>query len=423
MEQITFGIKQNLNFSTYGLGTISLKNPEFNYNGNILTVDGEVNFEDFDRVVNNKIFNFDLDFTNPLKGGNILIVSKPISLKCGLHPSICAEIFDSNYDEEFLRKLVKEYINTDEEFLLSENWCVFTLSQRKGEKLIGHETLWNTIDYSTPNLVDNWEAITARAAMPFVSKNEDLYNRIKEEQGEAEDGLDFEEFKQFQNFLTAGDNPLSKMLSKITEGDEDLDLDSIIGEMSNLIGDFGGLEDYDEEEDDYEEDEQVLISDAILFYLESEGLKYSYDEENEQFNVEFLVADKIYNGKIIQNQDYYLTVSLQYPQAINIKRDTFLYSFMNVVNSEDLVVKMYFDEKNKSIFVRTSLILTFDVDESERIEDIIDANLHACFNIFPILQSLINGTINLDKACEDYKNTLIGEDSFDDDFEIGFTDF
>ncbi len=418
MENITFGINQNLHFSTYGRGTITIKNPEFNYNGTLLTIDGEVGFEDFDRIIHNDVFNFDTDFTQALEGGNILIVSKPVNIKCGLHPHVCADIFGQETNFETVRDLVLKLISSEEEFLLADNWCAFTLSQKKGKKQIGHESIWNTIDYTNPELLEKWDEIAGKAALPFVVRNEELFNKIKEEQGEIDKttNVDFKELQQFQNFMSDENNPLSDMLSKMTENEGDME--SLLGDMSNLLSMFGE-EGEEGEEEDYEEQELYEI---IAEFLELEELEYSYDEENERFDVKFNISDKKYEGEILWHQDYYLLTKVKYPQATNINRDNFLYRFMNVVNSDEFVGKIYFNEANNHIFVQSNIILTLEADEMNRIADTIDANLELCGKIFPILQSLINGTIDIEAAIEQYQHFEIdeGDYSIDDDDSFEF---
>ena len=57
-----------------------------------------------------------------------------------------------------------------------------------------------------------------------------------------------------------------------------------------------------------------------------------------------------------------------------------------------------------------------------RIADTIDANLELCGKIFPILQSLINGTIDIEAAIEQYQHFEIdeGDYSIDDDDSFEF---
>jgi hypothetical protein len=413
INNISAELKHPLVFSNGNLEPIVINNPIVEYRWKTVFVTGVIGFVTFENIIDNEVFNFDIDFVRSLPDGSMMHVGKPIEIKIALEHSIVYKHFESNMGryayEETLQRLLS---NIDSDFLLPYNWMVLTMYQKQKGKKIGHETIWNLINYDDPKLIENWDDLVGNASLQFVQHQGSMDDFGREQSKKEKPKDDFQQlFNQAKEQLMDKDNPLGKALSEMI-GNEDAmreSLEKMMGMFDNRNDDFD--DDFDKDfDDDVEEDEDFEdINGIIEEHLEMLHIHYLKDNEND--NAYFFLhqterTHKQYECKILIDEEYITTTST-YDRHISESKWPAVFRLLNSLNNIIIFGKLVLLEERNIIELRTELPSPMITLPQEPIVDMLDENWVITSEAFYILDYFLDGKLTLEQAIEEANDSFL----------------
>jgi hypothetical protein len=364
-------------------------------------LEGEIAFSAFENIVDNELLGFDLDFVRPMAEGNMMLVGKIVKVKMALLPSTTLDTFDFKMDQAKFEDQVKYEINFSESELFQEyNWLVMTLSQSQSVKQVGHETIWNLVNFEHPDLFKEWDRIVDETAQQFTGndgKVEDFFDSIQKGDVSQEDLSDM--IKQAKDQMMNKDNPMSGMLSKMFGEGENFE-DALSESMDMMMSMFGGGEEDVEEED--ATDHFDMICGIISEHLDMLEVDYQFDEAEMVFMVKYksMTTEKTYDTVIACGEDHLHVLTVNRETVIE-EKIVRLYRLLNSMNLHIKLGKIMLLEESKQLIFRTELSSPVIEVAEEPIIDIIDENWTQAEDAFTIINQYLDNKLTLEEAIEE----------------------
>ena len=390
INNISAELKHPLVFSNYSSEPIVINNPTVEYRWKTVFVTGVIGFVTFENIVNNELFNFDIDFIRPFPDGSMMLVGKPIHITIALEHSIVDKYFERNMGryayEETLQRLLSD---SESDFLLSYNWMVLTMYQKQKGKKIGHETIWNLINYDDPKLIEHWDDLVRNASLQFV-QHQGLIDDFMDEHSESDTPKDDIQqlLKQAKEHLMDEDNPLGKTLSEM------LGTDKSFQEMMDDFANIGT--------EDFEDEEQLRqIEEIIEEHLDMLEISYQKEDGNTYYFLhESKRSYKYYECRIFLGDEHLKTVTI-YDRHIPTSNWTQILLLLNSLNSIINFGKLIINEENERIELRTEITRPLTYLSEEPIIDMIDENWIIANESFNIFDLYLDGKMTLEEAIEE----------------------
>jgi hypothetical protein len=401
MSELIIKLKNRLVLTNEGGEPIIINNANLTFKWLNIFLEGEIAFSAFENIVDNELLGFDLDFVRPMAEGNMMLVGKIVKVKMALLPSTTLDTFDFKMDQAKFEDQVKYEINFSESELFQEyNWLVMTLSQSQSVKQVGHETIWNLVNFEHPDLFKEWDRIVDETAQQFTGndgKVEDFFDSIQKGDVSQEDLSDM--IKQAKDQMMNKDNPMSGMLSKMFGEGENFE-DALSESMDMMMSMFGGGEEDVEEED--ATDHFDMICGIISEHLDMLEVDYQFDEAEMVFMVKYksMTTEKTYDTVIACGEDHLhvLTVNRETVVEEKIVR---LYRLLNSMNLHIKLGKIMLLEESKQLIFRTELSSPVIEVAEEPIIDIIDENWTQAEDAFTIINQYLDNKLTLEEAIEE----------------------
>ncbi len=374
---------------------IVIQNPTVRFRWKAVFMEGEVSFSTFESMIDEELFNFDIDFIRPLQDGNMMLVGKPVTIKIALKTDAVCTIFNSRMTLESFTAIFKKEIKKNGSLLLDEyNWLVCTMSQVQGSKTVGHETMWNLLEFENPKIVEDWSLLVNKAAAEFTG-NPDIDFFEDNEDDEMMPPDDFSRLiEDAKTHISDKNNPLSTLFSEIFDNENNLNdaLSEKMGAMLSLFSDDNDDDNYDEE---YE-----FMWEVVEEHLDMLGFYYQHLETDEVFLVEKKNEKGTLSACIIKYDEAYLHVTTVYERAIPQKKWDKLYRLINGLNFYIPMGKLILVEEEEMLSFRTELSAPIMVINPEPIIDTIDENWSLVEDLFDIVTKFIDGKITHKEAIE-----------------------
>lgn len=408
INDLSTKLKNPFVFSNEGFEPIVIKNPSVQFRWRTVFIAGEIDFSTFEKIVDEEIFNFDIDFVQPMQGGSMMLVGKQVQIKLALEHNLVSQYFDTKMtQDEFETVLHRLLSDSESSFLDQYHWMVLSLSQNQGTKQVGHETIWNLINYDDPNLIENWDELVGIASLHFVSQQgllDDIANDVKENDFSADELSDI--FSQAKDQLMDKDNPMSNMISKMFGNQEDFQ-EAISESMNQMMGLFGDMNDDDYDDDDYDDDPELTILENITEHLEM--LEIPFDKADE-FTFRFLHESELTGKKYdcsVKVQEDYIHVATIFDKTIPKEKWEEIYRLFNGLNNHLNFGKIMFEESTSKVTLRTELSNPITGVSDEIITDLMDENWVGANDAFNILDYFLEGKMNYKQAMEEAEDSFL----------------
>ncbi len=401
MSELIIKLKNRLVLTNEGGEPIIINNANLTFKWLNIFLEGEIAFSAFENIVDNELLGFDLDFVRPMAEGNMMLVGKIVKVKMALLPSTTLDTFDFKMDQAKFEDQVKYEINFSESELFQEyNWLVMTLSQSQSVKQVGHETIWNLVNFEHPDLFKEWDRIVDETAQQFTGndgKVEDFFDSIQKGDVSQEDLSDM--IKQAKDQMMNKDNPMSGMLSKMFGEGENFE-DALSESMDMMMSMFGGGEEDVEEED--ATDHFDMICGIISEHLDMLEVDYQFDEAEMVFMVKYksMTTEKTYDTVIACGEDHLHVLTVNRETVIEGKIVR-LYRLLNSMNLHIKLGKIMLLEESKQLIFRTELSSPVIEVAEEPIIDIIDENWTQAEDAFTIINQYLDNKLTLEEAIEE----------------------
>lgn len=390
INNISAELKHPLVFSNYSSEPIVINNPTVEYRWKTVFITGVIGFVTFENIVNDEVFNFDIDFVRPLPDGSMMLVGKPIHITIALEHSIVDKYFERNMGryayEETLQRLLSD---SDSDFLLAYNWMVLTMYQKQNGKKIGHETIWNLINYDDPKLIEHWDDLVRNASLQFV-QHQGLIDDFMDEHSESDTPKDDIQqlLKQAKEHLMDEDNPLGKTLSEM------LGTDKSFQEMMDDFANIGT--------EDFEDEEQLRqIEEIIEEHLDMLEISYQKEDGNTYYFLhESKRSYKYYECRILLGDEHLKTVTI-YNRHIPTSDWPKILLLLNSLNSIINFGKLILNEENERIELRTEMTRPLTYLSEEPIIDMVDENWIIANESFNIFDFYLDGKMTFEEAIEE----------------------
>lgn len=411
INDISTKLKQPFVFPNGGFEPIVINNPTVQFRWRTVFITGEIAFSTFENIVDNEVFNFDIDFVRPMPEGSMMLVGKPVQIKIALEHNIVHSNFDIKMRqddfEETLQRLLKD---SESDFLSQYHWMVLTMYQHQKGKQVGHETIWNLINYDDAELIENWDELVGQASLQFVSQQgliDDIMNDVEENDFSTDELSQI--FNQAKDQLMDKDNPMGNVLSKMFGNQDDFQ-EAISESMNQMMGLFGGGDDEDEDfdEDDFDEEGVYLSADEVI-EEHLEMLEIPYEKEGEDFYHfihESELTGKKYDCTIIAGEDYLKTVTT-YDRKVSKDKWLDIYQLLNGLNNLLNFGKLVLIEDREIIVLRTELPTPIMIIPEETITDMIDENWVCANEAFNILDYFLDGKLTYKEALEEAEDSFL----------------
>ncbi|MFT6150066.1 MAG: hypothetical protein ACJAUH_002763 [Saprospiraceae bacterium] len=401
MSELIIKLKNRLVLTNEGGEPIIINNANLTFKWLNIFLEGEIAFSAFENIVDNELLGFDLDFVRPMAEGNMMLVGKIVKVKMALLPSTTLDTFDFKMDQAKFEDQVKYEINFSESELFQEyNWLVMTLSQSQSVKQVGHETIWNLVNFEHPDLFKEWDRIVDETAQQFTGndgKVEDFFDSIQKGDVSQEDLSDM--IKQAKDQMMNKDNPMSGMLSKMFGEGENFE-DALSESMDMMMSMFGGGEEDVEEED--ATDHFDMICGIISEHLDMLEVDYQFDEAEMVFMVKYksMTTEKTYDTVIACGEDHLHVLTVNRETVIE-EKIVRLYRLLNSMNLHIKLGKIMLLEESKQLIFRTELSSPVIEVAEEPIIDIIDENWTQAEDAFTIINQYLDNKLTLEEAIEE----------------------
>jgi len=401
MSELIIKLKNRLVLTNEGGEPIIINNANLTFKWLNIFLEGEIAFSAFENIVDNELLGFDLDFVRPMAEGNMMLVGKIVKVKMALLPSTTLDTFDFKMDQAKFEGQVKYEINFSESELFQEyNWLVMTLSQSQSVKQVGHETIWNLVNFEHPDLFKEWDRIVDETAQQFTGndgKVEDFFDSIQKGDVSQEDLSDM--IKQAKDQMMNKDNPMSGMLSKMFGEGENFE-DALSESMDMMMSMFGGGEEDVEEED--ATDHFDMICGIISEHLDILEVDYQFDEAEMVFMVKYksMTTEKTYDTVIACGEDHLHVLTVNRETVIE-EKIVRLYRLLNSMNLHIKLGKIMLLEESKQLIFRTELSSPVIEVAEEPIIDIIDENWTQAEDAFTIINQYLDNKLTLEEAIEE----------------------
>jgi hypothetical protein len=401
MSELIIKLKNRLVLTNEGGEPIIINNANLTFKWLNIFLEGEIAFSAFENIVDNELLGFDLDFVRPMAEGNMMLVGKIVKVKMALLPSTTLDTFDFKMDQAKFEDQVKYEINFSESELFQEyNWLVMTLSQSQSVKQVGHETIWNLVNFEHPDLFKEWDSIVDETAQQFTGndgKVEDFFDSIQKGDVSQEDLSDM--IKQAKDQMMNKDNPMSGMLSKMFGEGENFE-DALSESMDMMMSMFGGGEEDVEEED--ATDHFDMICGIISEHLDMLEVDYQFDEAEMVFMVKYksMTTEKTYDTVIACGEDHLHVLTVNRETVIE-EKIVRLYRLLNSMNLHIKLGKIMLLEESKQLIFRTELSSPVIEVAEEPIIDIIDENWTQAEDAFTIINQYLDNKLTLEEAIEE----------------------
>ncbi|MFK7947001.1 MAG: hypothetical protein AB8G11_05380 [Saprospiraceae bacterium] len=405
INDLSTQLKQSFVFSNGGFEPIVIKNPTVQFRWRTIFITGEITFSTFESIVDDEVFNFDIDFVRPMQDGSMMLIGKPVQIKIALEHSVVYQNFDIKMRqadfEETLHRLLSD---SESPFLSQYHWMVLSMYQNQNSKQVGHETIWNLINYDDSHLMENWDDLVGEASLHFVSQQGLIDDFVKdvEENDFSTDELS-QIFDQAKDQLMDKDNPMGNILSKMFGNEADFQ-DAISESMNQMMGMFGGVE--EEEADDFD-DAELVVEEVITDHLEMLEIAYE-KEEDSIFTLthESDLTGKSYECSIVVGEDYLHTVTT-YDKAISKEKYGEIYRLFNGLNIHLNYGKLLLVESIGIVALRTELPAPVTQIPDETITDMIDENWVCANESFNILDYFLEGKLTYEQAIEEAEDSFL----------------
>lgn len=406
INDISMKLQQPFVFPNGGFEPIVINNPTVQFRWQTVFITGEITFSTFENIIDNEVFNFDIDFVRPKSDGSMMLVGKPVQIKIALEHGTVNDNFDVKMRQEDFEETVQRLLrNSESDFLSQYHWMVLTMHQNQRGKEIGHETIWNLINYDDDKLIENWDDLVGQASLQFISQQglvDDLMNNVEENDFSTDDLSQI--FNQAKDQLTDKDNPMGNVLSKMF-GNEDDFQEAISESMNQMMGMFGGID--EDEDEDFEEEQAYLIADEVI-EEHLDMLEIPYETEGDDlyhFIHKSDLTGKTYDCTVVTEEDYLKTITV-YDRKLTKDKWAGLYRLLNSLNNILNFGKLVLIEDDEIIVLRTELPNPIVTVPDELITDMMDENWVCANEIFNILDYFLDGKLTYEQALEE------AEDSF-----------
>lgn len=383
---------------------IVIKNPSVQFRWRTVFITGEIAFSTFENIVDEEVFNFDMDFVRPMKDGSMMLVGKPVQVKIALEHSVVYSNFDIKMrQDDFEETLQRLLSDSESDFLSQYHWMILSMSQNQKGKQVGHETIWNLIDYDDSELIENWDDLVSVASLQFVQQQglmDDFVNDVEENDFSSDELSQI--FNQAKDQLMDKDNPMGNVLSKMFGNEGDFQ-DALSESMNQMMGMFGGID----EDEDYDEDEdEITVIDVITDHLEMLEIPYEKpDQAIFSFIHESDLTGKDYECSVVVGEGYLHTVTT-YDKVIPKEKYGEIYRLFNGINFHLNFGKLILVESLGIVALRTELPTPVTQIPDEPITDMMDENWVGTNEAFNILDYFLEGKVTYEQAIEE------AEDSF-----------
>lgn len=390
INNISAELKHPLVFSNYSSEPIVINNPTVEYRWKTVFVTGVIGFVTFENIINNEVFNFDIDFIRPLPDGSIMLVGKPIHITIALEHSIVDKYFERNMGryayEETLQQLLSD---SESDFLLPYNWMVLTMYQKQKGKKIGHETIWNLINYDDPKLIENWDDLVRNASLQFVQHQGLVDDFMGENSENNRPKDDFQQLlQQAKEHLMDEDNPLGKTLSEMMGTGKS---------FQDMMDDFANIG-----AEDFEDEEQLRqIEEIIEEHLDMLEISYQKEDGNTYYFLhESKRSYKYYECRIFLGDEHLKTVTI-YNRHIPKSNWPKILLLLNSLNSIINFGKLILNEEFERIELRTEMTRPLTYLSEEPIIDMVDENWIIANESFNIFDFYLDGKMTFEQAIEE----------------------
>lgn len=388
---------------------IVIKNAKVQFRWKTIFITGEMSFPAFESIIDEELFNFDIDFVRPLQGGSMMLVGKPVTVKIALESSLVYQIFDTKMEQQDFEAALNEQIKQSESPLLEEyNWMVLTMSQQQVKKTVGHETIWNLINYDDENFLEKWEESVGLASMNFIQQEggmDDFLGSIKDENVPPDELTNI--FEQAKEQMMDKDNPMSSLFSKMFEG-EDGNIEEMLSEsMGNVLEMFNGMDTGNGDIDEMSDEEYESVNEVVVEHLTMLEIPYTTDTEGVIFlKHENDTTGKLYDSKIMVNESY-IHVVTKYNQVIETADFGKIYRLLNGINGCINLGKVLLSESTGTIVFRTELSAPITYVADEPITDTMDENWVFSNDIFVVLDQYLEGKLTYENAIEEIEDSVL----------------
>lgn len=408
INDLSTQLKQSFVFSNAGFEPIVIKNPTVQFRWRTIFITGEIAFSTFESIVDDEVFNFDIDFVRPMQDGSMMLVGKPVQIKIALEHNIVYRNFDIKMGQDDFEETLQRLLSDSESPFSSQyHWMVLSMHQNQNSKQVGHETIWNLINYDDPDLMENWDDLVGQASLHFVSQQgliDDFMNDTKENDFSSDELSQI--FNQAKDQLMDKDNPMGNMLSKMFGNDEDFQ-SAISESMNQMMGMFGGMEEDEEEFGETFDDAEVMIEEVITDHLEMLEIPYEKEEESIfTLTHESELTGKSYECSIVVGEDYLHTVTT-YDNAIPKEKFGAIYRLFNGLNIHLNYGKLLLVESIGIVALRTELPAPVTQIPDETITDMIDENWVCANEAFNILDYFLEGKLTHEQAIEEAEDSFL----------------
>lgn len=404
MGELTINLKNTLVLTNEGGQPIILNNANVTFKWRNIFLEGDIAFSTFENIVDDELLGFDIDFVQPMEDGNMMLVGKTVRLKAALLPAETLGMFDFNTINQanFERQIIAEMNNSESELFQEYNWLAMLLYQTQGAKKVGHETIWNIVNYQHPDLFEEWDGIVDEAAQQFMvndGKMEELFDSLQNGDISKDDLAEM--MKKAKDQMLSGDNPMGGMLSKMFGDGEDFEK-TLSESMDMMMSMFGGGDEAEGDDDEEETDNFEMIEGIISEHLEMLELDYEFDEEEMVYMVKYesITTKKIYDT-VIACGDNYIHVLTMNDYVITEDKAARLYRLLNGLNSYIKLGKIILNEHSQQLIFRTELSTPVLEVFDEPIIDIIDENWTQSEDAFTIISQFLEGKLTFDEAMEE----------------------
>jgi|GEM_PF-1755248 hypothetical protein len=408
MSELNVNLTNTLVLTNEGGQPIILNNIKVTFKWRNVFLEGDIAFSTFENIVDDELLGFDIDFVKPMTDGNMMLVGKTVRLKAALLPAETVGIFDLDMinQAKFERQIIAAINNSESELFQEYNWLAMELYQIQGVKHVGHETIWNVVNYQHPDLFEEWDMIVDEAAKQFMvhdEKIEDLFNSIQS--GDVSKDELTEMMKKAKDQMMGEDNPMGGMLSKMFGDGEDFEK-TLSESMDMMMSMFGGEEDKEADDDDDDDEEETdnfeMIGDIISEHLEMLELDYEFDEVEMVFSVKYesMTTKKVYDTVIACGDDHIHVLTMS-DNVITEDKAARLYRLLNGMNAYIKLGKIILNEHSQQLIFRTELSTPILEVFDEPIIDIIDENWVQSEDAFTLINQFLEGKLSFDEAMEE----------------------
>jgi hypothetical protein len=412
MSELTVNLKNTLVLTNEGGQPIILNNATVTFKWRNVFLEGDIAFSTFENIVDDELLGFDIDFVQPMTDGNMMLVGKVVRLKAALLPAEALGMFDFTTINQtnFEQQITTEMNSSESELFQEYNWLAMQMYQAQGAKQVGHETIWNIINYQHPDLFEDWDAVVDEAAQQFMvndGKMEDLFTSLQNGDVSKDDLTEM--MKKAKDQMMSGDNPMGGMLSKMLGDGEDFEktLSESMDMMMSMFG-GGGEEEENDEDDDEETDNFEIIGNVISEHLEMLELDYEFDEVEMVFMVKYesMTTKKVYDTVIACGDDYIHVLTMN-DYVITEDKAARLYRLLNGMNAYIKLGKIILNEHSQQLIFRTELSTPVLEVFDEPIIDIIDENWTQSEDVFTLISQFLEGKLSFDEAMEEAAEVFV----------------